>query len=190
MNQKVEVKSTKIYYVQMEPEDNLPQIIIDFTNNPGVALKYLRDLKFVYPHFFQWFNNIVMPDLLTNNNGRAMLFAISDLHNTNPDESLVASDNKRLTGIAILKSNAEERKICTFRIFPEYRGQGIGSKLLEDCFDYLQTKKPLISIAKESVDAFRPFIQKYEWKLCQKLDNYYRKGSIEYVYNGSLTNNK
>ena len=35
-------------------------------------------------------------------------------------------------------------------------------------------------------NAFKSFINKYDWELCQKLDDYYKIGLTEYVYNGYL----
>lgn len=115
-------------------------------------------------------------------NGRVMLIAISDV-------KIDGITVKQLTGIAILKNTNREKKICTFRVFPKYREQGIGSMLLNICFKYLGTTKPLISISSLSRDAFTHIIEKYKWELYETLPDFYQKGVTEYVFNGFLSNN-
>lgn len=58
--------------------------------------------------------------------------------------------------------------------------------MLQKCFDFLGTKKPLISISENSIDAFYKIILDNEWTLCDILHDYYKKGVTEYVFNGYL----
>ena len=182
--EKLNILYTAIYPYNRFIKRNLPEILEYFTsdsdsNNITRTYKVLMDLQSTYPEFYKWYNNKVVLDLKLKRNNRNIFFAVS----------LVAINDRierRLTGIAITKRNFEESKICTFRVFPEYRKQGVGTALLKVCFRYLRTNKPLISISKENVKAFQRIIDKYGWERTQILPNYYKEGIVEYVYNGKL----
>ena len=179
----VNMKKVEVLYTAIYPYDkdyfDLTEVLYRFTGNNVDILKRLIDLQDTYPDFYQWYLNKVVKDIKAKRNRRNILFAISDV---------LVDDNveKRITGISILKANRREKKICTFRVFPEYRGQGVGRLLMKNSLYYLNTTKPLISIAENSLKAFSGFIDKYEWNLKEILTDYYKKGSKEYVFNGSL----
>lgn len=174
-----EVVYTAIYPTT-DYQADLTEILEKFTGNNYDNYYKLLDLEATYPDFYKWYLFKVLPDIKHNRNGRRLLFAISYVYD---GETI----SKRLTGLAIIKDTNKEKKICTFRVFPDYRGQGVGTKLLRKCFSFLGTSKPLISISDGSVEAFSKIITAYEWTLCDMLHNYYKKGITEYVYNGYLT---
>ena len=177
------VLKTKIYKCQFMKQDNLAQLIVDFVGSPIEAFEYLVDLESVYPNFYYWYHNTVWEDMKKGKNGRAIIIALSNVR-------INGNIEQRITGIAILKSNHKEKKICTLRVFNKYRSQGVGSLLLKYCFKYLGTKKPLISISQYSLKYFFKFIEKYNWKLVEILDGYYQRGCKEYVFNGKLSKSK
>lgn len=43
----------------------------------------------------------------------------------------------------------------------KYRNQGIGTKIIEQSFNYLETKKPLITLPDYKIEMFKPLIKKY-----------------------------
>jgi ASC-1-like (ASCH) protein/GNAT superfamily N-acetyltransferase len=93
----------------------------------------------------------------------------------------------RIAGVAILKRDAEETKICTLFISEEFRGQGVATAVLGEAFKWLGTSKPLITIADYKVAMFNRIIEKYDWRLTQVLEGgYYNDHSKEYVYNGKI----
>ncbi len=85
---------------------------------------YLKDLARSYPDFDRWFYDTVIPELEDKTERREIIIVLSELEEIK---------NTVLTGIAILKKTKEEKKICTFRIHEDYRNQGIGTKLFEEC---------------------------------------------------------
>lgn len=173
------VLDTVIYTLDSIKQENLAELMTDFTETPMKAFRYLIDLESVYPNFYKWYHEVVLEDVRHNRNNRKLLIAYSHVDYNGKIKS-------KVTGIAIIKSNEWEKKICTFRVFSCYRRQGVGSKLLKKCFKELNTKTPLISISHIQVDAFKSIIKKYGWKRTQVLPEYYQAGVIEYVYNGYL----
>ena len=95
--------------------------------------------------------------------------------------------SNKIAAVAILKKDSEEHKISTFFVKPEYQKQGIATMLMERCFDWLGTTKPLITIADYKLPQFAGIIKKYDWQETQVLDNgYYNDHSKEYVFNGEI----
>lgn len=137
----------------------------------------LKDLVSSYPNFEEWFDTIVRPEVDCAEGKREIIIALSEVEE-NPKAIL--------TGIAILKNTDKQKKICTFRIHENYRNQGIGSELFEQCFEYLGTRKPVISISEDKINMFEKHIEKYGFELVEILDAKYVKGKKEYVYNGML----
>lgn len=137
----------------------------------------LKDLAESYPNFGEWFYNTVMPEMELKNGEREIIIAVSEVENRK---------KYLLTGIAILKKTVDEKKICTFRVHKDFRNQGIGTGLFEECFKYLDTKKPKITISENTIDMFKKHIEYYQFDRCEILDGYYKKGIKEYVYNGKL----
>jgi ribosomal protein S18 acetylase RimI-like enzyme len=137
----------------------------------------LKDLADSYPNFEDWFYNIVMPQMEVKNGKREIIIAISEVENR---------EKYLLTGIAILKNTVEEKKICTFRVHKDFRNQGIGTGLFEECFKYLGTRKPKITISENTIEMFKKHIEYYEFDKCETLEGYYKNGIKEYVYNGKL----
>lgn len=145
-----------------------------------ILYNYLKDLNDSYPDFKEWFYDKVLKGILVENNKREIIIALSKLENENVEKKYI------ITGIAILKKTNDEKKICTFRIHEDYRNLGIGKSLFEECFEYLETNKPIITISGDRKEMFEPLIKQFEFTLEQELKDYYKKGSVEYVYNGTL----
>lgn len=139
---------------------------------------YLRDLAESYPQFENWFYSVVIPEVSLKNREREIIIVISEIEG----EAQVT-----LTGIAILKNKEQEKKICTFRVHEDYRDNGIGSELFESCFEFLGTRKPIITISSDRKDMFEYHIKKYDFFETQILKDYYKENSVEYVYNGYLS---
>ena len=75
---------------------------------------------------------------------------------------------------------------CSIRVNERYRNSGIGTELFKACFKFLETDKPVITISEKNIPIFKKHIDKYKFEQKQILDDYYIKGSKEYVYNGTL----
>ena len=123
-----------------------------------------------YPKYFEWYWSKNIPRVF-NGTGEIVVCTIDD----------------NIAGIASLKKINTEKKICTFFVVKEYRGQHVATKMLEYIFEYLGTSKPLITITDYKVLSFVPIIKKYNWKLTQITSKgYYNNASCEFVYNGRL----
>lgn len=123
-----------------------------------------------YPKYFEWYWSKNFPRVF-NGTGEIVVCIIDD----------------NIAGIASLKKINTEKKICTFFVVKEYRGQHVATKMLEYIFEYLGTSKPLITITDYKVLSFAPIIKKYNWKLTQITSKgYYNNASCEFVYNGRL----
>ncbi len=121
-----------------------------------------------YPYHFEWYYTKVIPDIF---NGSRDIFA--------------AIYEGKVVGVLIAKKDSQEKKICTLWVEKNMRNKHIATLLLESSFRFLETTKPLISIADYKVDLFSGIIAKYDWEVTQKLKGYYNK-SAEIVFNGTL----
>ena len=93
----------------------------------------------------------------------------------------------KIAATAILKKDDGELKISTLYVKPKYQKQGIATALIERCFEWLGTTKPLITIADYKLDQFSGIIRKHGWKETQVLDvGYYNDSSREHVFNGTI----
>ncbi|ULO07044.1 GNAT family N-acetyltransferase [Paenibacillus sp. 19GGS1-52] len=138
---------------------------------------YLRDLTESYPDFENWFYNVVIPEVELKDGKREIIIVLSEIE---------GHSQALLSGLAILKKTKYEKKICTFRIHEDFRNQGIGSELFEKCFEFLKTRKPIITISHYRKKMFDNHIINYNFIETQVLKDYYKQDSIEYVYNGFL----
>lgn len=124
-----------------------------------------------YPKHFKWYWEKTIPAVL---NGTR--------------EVLTCTVNNKLAGVAFLKNEEGEKKICTFLVLEEFRGRHIASKLMERSFEFLGTTKPLITLADYKLKMFEGIIAKYGWKQTQILnEGYYNNTSRELVYNGKIS---
>lgn len=123
-----------------------------------------------YPKYFEWYWSKDIPRVFDGTG-----------------EIVVCTTDGNIAGVASLKKDSTERKICTFFVVKNYRGQHVATKMLEYIFEYLGTSKPLITITDYKVLSFVPIIKKYNWKLTQITSKgYYNNASCEFVYNGRL----
>ena len=89
-------------------------------------------------------------------------------------------DGLSVAGLAILKKDLEEVKICTLMINEEYRKKGYSKELLESSFNYLGTDKPLITIPSNRLEEFSKIIDFYGWV---ENDRTYKYLSEEVIFN-------
>lgn len=127
-----------------------------------------------YPAHKNWYFNKQLPETIEGNN-RNILFVRNP---KNYDE---------IISMACLKSDDEEKKICTLYVSDKYRGLGIGTMLIEQSINWLGTAKPLVTIAEYKLEMFRPIIEKYNWELIEVVSNLYNASHKELCFNGILT---
>ncbi|MGG3510224.1 GNAT family N-acetyltransferase [Paenibacillus lautus] len=172
------VKNIFLKISEIEPSELRKFIISEIGEKSKDKLyNYLKDLSESYPQFEEWFYNVVIPEVEEKNGEREILVVLSVIEG-NPQAIL--------SGIAILKKTKDEKKICTFRVHEDFKNKGIGTELFERCFEYLGTKKPIISISEDRIEMFKYHIEKYKFEKTQEICGIYKPDSIEYVFNGYL----
>lgn len=132
--------------------------------------KFLNRLVFEYQGFQDWYRNLY-----------------SSSYELKPNrEIIICEDQLAIGGIAIIKNDYSEKKICTLRVAKEFQRRGIGHNLVELCFRYLNTEKPMITLHKSKLNQFEKLLNYYNFELEQTNKHYYNIFSTELVFNGVL----
>lgn len=105
-------------------------------------------------------------------------------------EIIICEDQFRIVGVAIIKNDLQEKKICTLRVAREYQHQGIGHNLVEMCMQLLHTDQPMITLHKNKLNQFEKLLNYYNFELKQTQKHYYNFFSTELVFNGLLPERK
>ncbi len=138
-----------------------------------------------YPEFDVWYNSkivghigldrvLICATINASDNDRVTLFR-------NALPSLGSA--KIVVGIAILKNTLAEKKICTLRVNEAFRGKGIGSCLIEQAFEELETDKPLMTVPEETLGQFGNLLRRYDFRCNEESVGMYRHGFAEYLFN-------
>lgn len=132
--------------------------------------QFVKRLSWEYPDFLQWYEK-----LFTNNK------------DISPErEIIVCESNFTIVGLAILKSDEQEKKICTLRVDKKFQRQGIGTNLVRMSLEWLEEDYPIITMHKSKQNQFASLLNYYGFKLEQTQPHYYSIFSTECVYNGIL----
>ncbi len=91
-----------------------------------------------------------------------------------------------IDGLAILKRDEDEHKICTLWVRPGQRGAGLGEDLLAESIGWLGCARPLLTVPAEALHHFIPLVAKRGFCISQHAHGYYRANHCEYVFNGRL----
>jgi predicted transcriptional regulator/GNAT superfamily N-acetyltransferase len=142
---------------------------VNFQRYADDSYHILSRLHDNYPNFKPWFYQSVVPGIRTGE--REMILALKD--NT-------------ILGIVILKNSLLEKKICTLYVSATHQKKGIGTRLFEESFAFLKTRKPLFSVPETHLKEFSSLLQRYDFKRFQILKDFYIKDQSEHVYNGFL----
>lgn len=132
--------------------------------------KFVKKLVFEYTDFRKWFLKLFQNGVVLKE-GREILLCECDY---------------QLAGIAILKNDGNEKKICTLRVAKTFQRNGIGQNLMELSFEWLNEDKPLITIHDSKRQEFKKLFERYDFQLEEERKGYYRLFSTELVYNGVL----
>lgn len=131
---------------------------------------HVRDLKDVYPHFDAWLTDRVLPGLWSG------------------DRSiLVEHRDGMLAGLAILKDDGLEKKLCCLRVLRGFQdSRGLGVRLFDKALDILETQKPLLSVSEERLSAFERIFAHFGFEQVKRYEGLYRAGHSEISFNGEL----
>ena len=116
-----------------------------------------------YQEYLKWYYNKNIPRVL-NGTGEIIFYL----------------EGFTVSGLAILKKDIDEKKICTLMINEEYRKKGYSKEILESAFEYLETDKPLITIPTKRIEEFKSIITAYDWEESKRTDMYL---SEEIIFN-------
>ena len=122
-----------------------------------------------YHGFCRWYWSRVVPSILTGSK-----------------EIIIAEYRGQITGVAILKNEAGEKKICTLRVRRGFQNQGTGRKMMELAFARLNTQKPFITVSSSRIAQFKKIFSYYGFQPSALYGNYYHSGRAEICFNGSL----
>lgn len=128
----------------------------------------LRSLNGEYPRFAVWYENLFSSHARIDNNR----------------EMLLCLHGRTVAGVAILKYS--EKKVCTLRVRKEYRGQSIGTRLLEGAFELLETSRPLITVRSTRLVEYKGLFDRYGFKMEDCRHAYYSLLHSECAFNGIL----
>lgn len=129
----------------------------------------LSPLKAMYPGFSVWYWSKVLPGLLR---GTRHILRQGTLD--------------RPSGIAILKRDVDENKICTLWVANADRGRGVGRELIEEAISWMGDEHPLFTVPAERYEEFRPLMERLRFKETARLQSVYRPGVVEHIYNSRL----
>lgn len=133
------------------------------------VLSHVRDLKDLYPHFDVWLTDQVLPGLSSG------------------DRSILVEHRSGvLAGLAILKDDGFEKKLCCLRVLPGFQDTGLGYRMFEKAFDQLETRSPLLSVAEERLPVFTRLFDHFGFELAETHRDLYREGRTEFAFNGVL----
>lgn len=143
-----------------------PELFYQWVNK---SFEKLNELSFFYPQFDLWYANKVIPGLEYGN------------------RSIILSLEKNLVhGIAIVKHDKEEQKLCCLRVSPDLQGTGLGIRLFKKSFDILENERPLLSVAEEQMPKFRRVFSYFGFTQELAYKDLYRENKTELSYNGIL----
>ncbi|WP_273023477.1 GNAT family N-acetyltransferase [Rheinheimera sp.] len=142
------------------------EVKIDLVHQVNFPLlkHFLSDVSYLYPNFESWLNFKV------RRNSRSIL---------------LAHDGNTLAGVSILKNVDGEKKISTFYIAPQFRGQMLGQSLMTQSLQFLDSAETFITVSEERNRELVPLLNSNGFKLQKVVPNLYRDGKSELFY--SLT---
>jgi len=166
---KIKLSTIKESLILNKPQDEILKVcnkIYDMTAFIG------KD----YPGYKNWFYQKHLKETLNKNSKRDIIIACDEFDN--------------ICGVALIKQDEKEKKICTLFVDEKARGLGIGTMLIEKSFELLKTTKPLITFVDYKLPVFQRLIKKYDWQQTEIVKGLYNDENQELVYNGYLTPQK
>lgn len=129
----------------------------------------ISSLSHIYPDISHWYSNKVIP--------RVML---------GEDIVIVAkSEKNEIIGFAIGKKTETESKLCCLMILPDFRGKGHAVKLINRIIEELNDDYPHCSVSEDLFHTYsKIFINHFKWSLDDVVTGVYKKGKLEYFFNG------
>lgn len=131
----------------------------------------LSYLETIYPGFRHWFDSKVQPGILART--RYL--------------DVIEYDDK-IAGIVIAKNDDGEKKLCTVWVHPDFRGRGIGIRLVRAACLWLGTDRPLASVSEANHAPVDKLLRKLGFLHTSSKMNP-KTGLIEHFYNETKSEN-
>lgn len=158
------IKNNKKYFLYSSLSHDIKKVYYN------EIYRFLNRLVVEYSGFRDWYQKLFLSTYELNKNR----------------EIIICENQLRIAGVAIVKNDGNEKKICTLRVAKDCQRQGIGHTLVEMSFGYLNTEKPMITLHKNKLRQFEKILCDYNFELEQTQKHYYNMFSTELVYNGKL----
>lgn len=139
----------------------LSEMSVDFI----FIAKHLAAVAHLYPGFKEW-----------------LYFTFKPEFSRGARDVLVAYSGNDISGLALLKRARSEHKICTFYVFPSFRGGNIGHELMDRSISFLDGREISISVSEEREIELSPLLKNAGFTLHYKLEDHYRVGNYESFY--------
>jgi len=109
--------------------------------------KLTQPIGDIYPNYRNWYYHTFLEDLKQGHR----LYAIATHHMV-------------ITGCCLMKNTANEKKICTLFVGPQYRRQGIGSDLVRSALTELGPH-PFLTVSDGQLSTFIPFLSRFGFQM-------------------------
>lgn len=129
----------------------------------------LKKISWQYPNFESWLDEKVLTGLYDGTRS-----------------IIVEWREDKIAGVAILKHDLTEKKLCCLIIMPDFQNKGIGIKLFKKVFAVLGTDKPLLSISEDKLPEFEKIFNYFGFVKTATYPNLYHPNTTEISYNGYL----
>jgi len=140
---------------------------ISFTGAFAV-LPFIESLDAYYPEVSHWYINTVIPGL-----------------SLGTDKLIIARDGLNIAGVALGKMGDEPKLRC-IRVHPDYQGSGLGIRLIDQMLELIEDGKPGVTVSEEMLHLYsRAFVNRYDFELSDVTKGRYRRGKLEYAFNGA-----
>ena len=124
-----------------------------------------KSLQQTYPDYQNWYEKTFLAGLKKGERG-----------------IIVAMDDKKIVGCALIKNTRLEKKLCTLFVRPNDRRQGIGEQLLKAAIQKLG-QNPLVSVSQKNKHFVDTLFRKFNFQLTAMKKGVYQPESMEYFFN-------
>lgn len=153
-------------------------LLSDLINNKFDIIKITKDIinvtidtKGDYPEYENWFRYKHIPGVI---NGER--------------DTILAIYSNKIIGVCNIKKK-DEKKICTLYIDYQFRRKRLGIDLVKKAISLLETDRPLITMPENSLSNYKRIIKHFDWKVTNVIDNCYKDGIKEFVFNVNFEDN-